>query len=87
MKFYLYKHNQVIPIMNPSLIRNIFLGDHIRSIKNELGEDNYNVDDEFSELKEKIINCKMPEEVEKEAMTSNSLAWKKCIPIPPNQEF
>ena len=46
-----------------------FLREQIRSIKNELGEDGYNINnDEFSELKEKILNCKMPEEVEKEAL-------------------
>ena len=46
-----------------------FLREQIRSIKNELGEDSYNINsDEFGELKEKIINCKMPEDVEKEAL-------------------
>ena len=43
--------------------------EQIRSIKNELGEESYNIgNDEFAELKEKIINSKMPEDIEKEAL-------------------
>ena len=53
---------------DPNNHKEYFLREHIRSIKNELGEESYSVDDEFSEIKEKIINCKMPEEVEKEAL-------------------
>ena len=45
------------------------LREQMRSIKSELGEDNYNIaNDEFAELKEKIINSKMPEDIEKEAL-------------------
>ena len=46
-----------------------FLREQIRAIKNELGEEGHGItDDDFSELKEKIINCKMPPEVEKESI-------------------
>ncbi|MGK5084156.1 endopeptidase La [Bdellovibrionota bacterium FG-1] len=43
-----------------------FLREQIRAIKNELG-DNDQKGEELGELKEKIVNCKMPPEVETEA--------------------
>ena len=64
-------HSKMDNTNNPSgkNPKEYFLREQIRSIKNELGEENYNLNnDEFTELKEKIINCKMPEEVEKEAL-------------------
>lgn len=46
-----------------------FLREQIKAIKNELGEDSSDVlEDDFTEFKNKIHNCKMPEEVEKEAL-------------------
>ena len=57
-----------------------FLREQIRSIKSELGEDSYNINnDEFSELKEKIVNCKMPEDIEKEAL-KQLLRFEKMHP-------
>ena len=45
------------------------LREQIRSIKSELGEESYNIgNDEFAELKEKILNSKMPESIEKESL-------------------
>jgi ATP-dependent Lon protease len=43
-----------------------FLREQIRAIKNELG-DNDTKGEEMGELKQKIVNCKMPPEVETEA--------------------
>ena len=45
-----------------------FLREQIKAIKNELGEDPAEPEDEFQELKEKIRKCKMPEEAEKESL-------------------
>ncbi|OUR93119.1 endopeptidase La [Halobacteriovorax marinus] len=46
-----------------------FLREQIRAIKSELGdENNAQPEDEFQEFRDKIINCKMPEESEKEAI-------------------
>ena len=45
-----------------------FLREQIKAIKNELGEDPAEPEDEFQELKEKIKHCKMPEEAEKESL-------------------
>lgn len=44
-----------------------FLREQIRAIKTELGDTDVK-GEEISELKEKIMNCKMPQEVEQEAM-------------------
>ncbi len=44
-----------------------FLREQIRAIKSELG-DNDNKNEEMSELKEKILACKMPAETEQEAL-------------------
>ncbi|MBC7691408.1 MAG: endopeptidase La [Methylotenera sp.] len=44
-----------------------FLREQIRAIKNELG-DTDNKGEEINELREKVANCKMPQEVEVEAM-------------------
>ena len=45
-----------------------FLREQIRAIKNELGDKNVNEFDEFQEFRQKISECKMPEETEKEAL-------------------
>lgn len=46
-----------------------FLREQIKAIKSELGEEGQSLsDDDFSELREKIFECKMPKEVEKEAL-------------------
>lgn len=46
-----------------------FLREQIRAIKSELGdENNAQPEDEFQEFRDKIANCKMPEEAEKEAI-------------------
>ncbi|MBI2711949.1 MAG: endopeptidase La [Bdellovibrio sp.] len=44
-----------------------FLREQIRAIKNELGDTDVK-GEEIGELKEKIANCKMPQEVEQEAL-------------------
>src|SRR5207237_6251500 len=44
-----------------------FLREQIRAIKNELGDTDQK-GEEINELKEKILNCKMPQEVETEAL-------------------
>jgi len=44
-----------------------FLREQIRAIKSELG-DNDSKGEEISELKDKIISCRMPQEVEQEAL-------------------
>ena len=43
-----------------------FLREQIKQMKNELGDEE--VQDEFGEIRDKILNKKMPEEVEKEAL-------------------
>lgn len=43
-----------------------FLREQIRAIKSELGDDNKQ--DEFQEIKDKILRCRMKEEAEKEAL-------------------
>ncbi len=43
-----------------------FLREQIKAIKNELGEEG--VQDEFQELKDKLLKCQMPDDVEKEAL-------------------
>lgn len=48
--------------------REYFLREQIKAIKNELGEEYIDGDDEFSDLRRKIINAKMTEEAEKESM-------------------
>jgi ATP-dependent Lon protease len=45
-----------------------FLREQIRAIKNELGDEGEQKQDEFSEIKDKILAKKMPEEAEKEAL-------------------
>lgn len=46
-----------------------FLREQIKAIKSELGEESADLgDNEFGEIKEKILSCNMPEEVEKEAL-------------------
>ena len=45
-----------------------FLREQIRAIKNELGEKDSNELDEFQEFRQKIKECKMPQETEKEAL-------------------
>ncbi len=45
-----------------------FLREQIRAIKSELGEEGEPKQDEFSEIKDKILAKKMPEEPEKEAL-------------------
>ncbi len=45
-----------------------FLREQIRAIKNELGDDGEPKQDEFTEIKEKILAKKMHEEAEKEAL-------------------
>lgn len=45
-----------------------FLREQIKAIKNELGDEAPQEQDEFQEIRQKIINAKMPEEVEKETM-------------------
>ena len=49
-----------------------FLREQIKAIKHELGEGSSGgaaaIDDEFTEFREKINQCKMPEEVEKETL-------------------
>jgi len=47
--------------------REFFLREQIKAIKNELGEDSFESDDDFQEIREKIKKSKMPPEVEKEA--------------------
>ena len=68
---------------NDELNRNqkeYFLREQIKSIKTELGDESYNINnDEFAELKEKIINCKMPEDIEKEAL-KQLLRFEKMHP-------
>jgi ATP-dependent Lon protease len=44
-----------------------FLREQMRAIKSELG-DGDNKNEEMNELKEKVLNCRMPEEAEKEAL-------------------
>lgn len=44
-----------------------FLREQIRAIKSELGDEG-DKQDEFQDIKEKILMCRMPEEVEKEAL-------------------
>ena len=45
-----------------------FLREQIKAIKSELGDEEGQIKDEFSEIREKINNKKMPEEAEKEAL-------------------
>ena len=46
-----------------------FLREQIRAIKSELGEEGHSTDDyEVVELKDKILQCKMPAEIEKESL-------------------
>ncbi len=45
-----------------------FLREQIRAIKTELGDEGEEKQDEFSELRDKLFVCKMPEETEKEAL-------------------
>jgi ATP-dependent Lon protease len=45
-----------------------FLREQIKAIKNELGDEGEDKQDEFKELKEKLLAKKMPEEAEKEAL-------------------
>lgn len=45
-----------------------FLREQIRAIKNELGDDQPEPDDEFSELRNKITKAQMPQEAEKECV-------------------
>jgi ATP-dependent Lon protease len=45
-----------------------FLREQIKAIKSELGDEAPPQEDEFQEFREKLRACKMPEEVEKEAM-------------------
>ncbi len=47
--------------------KEFFLREQIRAIKSELGDEEEK-QDEFQELKDKIFVCKMPDEVEKEAL-------------------
>jgi ATP-dependent Lon protease len=46
--------------------KEFFLREQIKAIKNELGDDP--AQDEFQELREKLMTCGMPDEVEKEAV-------------------
>jgi ATP-dependent Lon protease len=45
-----------------------FLREQIKAIKSELGDEEGQIKDEFSEIRDKILNKKMPEEAEKEAL-------------------
>ena len=45
-----------------------FLREQIKAIKNELGDESSDPEDEFKELKNKIVAAKMPEEAEKESL-------------------
>jgi ATP-dependent Lon protease len=47
--------------------REYFLREQIKAIKNELGDEFVDGDDEFSDLRRKITNAKMSEEAEKES--------------------
>ena len=48
--------------------KEFFLREQIKAIKNELGDHGEEKQDEFEEIKDKVFKCKMPEEVEKEAL-------------------
>lgn len=45
-----------------------FLREQIRAIKNELGDEGSERTDEFQEIRDKIVQAKMPDEVEKESL-------------------